>query len=115
MMFELFMEDQNSDECKTFINLMHRKYAAEIKATAISDEHMGTAVNEQINLTAAVPFDMVTALKGPLIPNVIMLGAKNDTAVLDMASVVSSTPCIITHCRKTGHFVMLIWMGTSLT
>ena len=75
---------------------MRRKYAAQIKATAISDEHMGTAaVDEQINLMDAVPFDMVTALHGLPIPNVITLGAMNDTTVSDMASIVPGSPCCI--------------------
>ena len=35
MMFNLFMEDRNSDESKIFFSLMHRKYAAQMMATAI--------------------------------------------------------------------------------
>ena len=37
-MFELFLEDRNSDEqVQDFFNLMRRKYAAQMRATSISD------------------------------------------------------------------------------
>ena len=90
-MFKLFMEDSNSDESKTFLNLMRRKYAVQIRATSIPNVGK-QPVKGQIKSTEAVPFYMVTALRGPPIPNLIPLVAMDDIIIADkndMASIVS--------------------------
>jgi hypothetical protein len=81
MMFELFKEDPNSEECKTFLNLMHRRNAVQI---AQNTEHID-----------AIPLDIVAAfLSGPHLPTVITLDATNDPTTAnehDMVSVVSGS------------------------
>lgn len=76
-MFELFKEDPNFEEYKTFLNLMHRRYAAQI---AQNTEHID-----------AIPWDIVAAFSGPRLPTVITLDATNDPTMAnehDMVSVV---------------------------
>ena len=75
---------------------MRRKYAAQMRATSIPDVGK-QPVKGQINSTEAVPFYMVIALRGPPIPNVIMLVAMDDVIIADendMASVESGPPLI---------------------
>jgi hypothetical protein len=70
---------------------MRRKYAVQMRATSIPDVGK-QPVKGQINSTEATPFYIVTALRGPRIPNVITLVAMDDIIIAgknNMASVVS--------------------------
>ena len=85
MMFNLFMEDRNSDESKLFFSMMRRKYAVQMRATE----------GQQLYPAEAVAFTMVTAMAGPPIPNVITLVDSVETRGTDendMGSVVSGPP-----------------------
>jgi hypothetical protein len=114
MMFELFMEDGNSDEFKTFLNLMRRKYAVQMRATSIPDVGK-QPVEGQLNSTDAVPFYVVTALRGPPIPNVITLVAMNAIRIAEKMIwlplclahfLYQHSDCSLHFRKATSHFEM---------
>ena len=96
IIFNLFMEDWNSDETKVFLSLMRRKYTAQTMASiTISYAGMQAVEGQQINPAEAFLIDMVTALRGPPILNVITLVNSIETRGTDendMGSLVSGPP-----------------------
>ena len=76
MMFELFKKDPNSEDYKTFLTLMRRRYLAQLAQNT-----------ERID---AIPLDIVAAFGRPLLPTVITLDATNEPTMAnkhDMMSV----------------------------
>ena len=86
MIFELLKEDPNSEEYTIFLNLMRRRYAAQI---AQNTEHID-----------AIPLDIVAAFSEPRLPTFITLDVTNDATMADyhdMVSVVSGPLGVSTH------------------